>query len=124
MFDQVVTATPHILSGGENGIAVTIPTRAPSIPDVPSVNEAGLPKLQTIAWTALFMPKGTPKAFVARINATVQKVMDDPTVAKRLAALGADVPTPAERTPEALGHLVSTEIDKWVPLIQAAEPAH
>ena len=124
MFDQVVTATPHILSGGENGIAVTVPTRAPSIPDVPTVNEAGLPKLQTIAWTALFMPKGTPKAFVARINATVQKVMDDPTVAKRLAALGADVPAPAERSPEALGHLVSAEIDKWVPLIQAAEPAH
>jgi hypothetical protein len=50
--------------------------------------------------------------------------MEDPTVAKRLAAIGADVPTPAERSPEALGHLVSAEIDKWVPLIQAAEPAH
>ena len=62
LFDQVVTATPHILAGAENAIVVTIPTRAPAIPDVPSANEAGLPALQTVAWTALFMPKGMPRA--------------------------------------------------------------
>jgi tripartite-type tricarboxylate transporter receptor subunit TctC len=120
MFDQVVTATPHILSGGENGIVVTIPNRAKSIPNVPSSTEAGLPELQTIAWTALFMPKGTPPKIVLRINAAVQKAMQDPAVAKSLAEIGADVPPPEQRTPEALGHLVNTEIDKWVPLIKAA----
>ena len=120
MFDQVVTATPHILSGGENGIVVTIPNRAKSIPNVPSSTEAGLPELQTIAWTALFMPKGTPPKIVLRINAAVQKAMQDPAVAKSLAEIGADVPSPEQRTPEALGHLVNTEIDKWVPLIKAA----
>src|SRR5580692_5738810 len=51
LFDQVVTATPHILNNGENALAVTIPTRAAAIPNVPSVNEAGLPELQTVAWT-------------------------------------------------------------------------
>ena len=120
LFDQVVTATPHILNGSENAIVVTIPQRSPSIPNVPSATEAGLPRLQTVAWTALFMPKGTPAAIVNRINDAVQKAMQDPDVAKRLAQIGADVPPPERRTPQALGQLVRAEIDKWVPLIKAA----
>jgi tripartite-type tricarboxylate transporter receptor subunit TctC len=120
LFDQVVTATPHLLNGSENAIVVTIPERSPSIPNVPSAIEAGLPQLQTVAWTALFMPKGTPAAIVNRINAAVQKAMQDPDVAKRLAQIGADIPPPEQRTPRALGQLVSAEIDKWVPLIKAA----
>lgn len=120
LFDQVVTATPHILNGSENAIVVTIPRRSPSIPNVPSATEAGLPRLQTVAWTALFMPKGTPAAIVNRINDAVQKAMQDPDVAKRLAQIGADVPPPERRTPQALGQLVRAEIDKWVPLIKAA----
>jgi len=120
LFDQVVTATPHILNASENAIVVTVPARAPSIPNVPSANEAGLPQLQTVAWTALFMPKGTPKAIVDRINGAVQKAMQDPAISKRLAAIGADIPPPEQRSPQALSHLVNAEIDKWVPLIKAA----
>ena len=120
LFDQVVTATPHILNGSENAIVVTIPQRAPSIPDVPSANEAGLPQLQTVAWTALFMPKGTPAAIVSSINGAVQKAMQDPDIDKRLAQIGADIPQPDQRTPQALRQLVGAEIDKWVPLIKAA----
>jgi tripartite-type tricarboxylate transporter receptor subunit TctC len=99
---------------------VTIPNRAPAIPDVPSANEAGLPALQTVAWTALFMPKGTPHEIVVRINAAVQKAMEDPQIAKRFTEIGADIPPPDQRSPEALGHLVDSEISKWVPLIKAA----
>jgi tripartite-type tricarboxylate transporter receptor subunit TctC len=120
LFDQVVTATPHILNAGENAIVVTVPARAPSIPNVPSANEAGLPQLQTVAWTALFMPKTTPPAIIERINAAMQKAMDDPAIAKRLAEIGADIPPPAQRSPQALRQLVNAEIDKWVPLIKAA----
>jgi tripartite-type tricarboxylate transporter receptor subunit TctC len=120
LFDQVVTATPHIVNGNENPIVVTIPQRAPSIPDVPSANEAGLPSLQTVAWTALFAPKNTPAAVVAKINGAVQKAMTDPLIAKRLTEIGADVPPPEQRSPEALRHLVSAEFDKWVPLIKEA----
>jgi tripartite-type tricarboxylate transporter receptor subunit TctC len=120
LFDQVVTATPHILAKAENAIVVTIPNRAPAIPDVPSANEAGLPALQTVAWTGLFMPKGTPHDIVVRINAAVQKAMEDPQIARRLAEIGADIPPPGQRSPEALGHLVDSEISKWVPLIKAA----
>jgi tripartite-type tricarboxylate transporter receptor subunit TctC len=120
LFDQVVTATPHILNGDENAIVVTIPHRAASIPNVPSANEAGLPQLQTVAWTALFLPKGTPAAIVTRINGAVQKAMQDPNIAQRLAAIGADLPPPDQRSPQALGQLVNAEIDKWTPLIKAA----
>jgi tripartite-type tricarboxylate transporter receptor subunit TctC len=120
LFDQVVTATPHILNAGENPIVVTVPARAPSIPNVPSANEAGLPQLQTVAWTALFMPKATPQAIIERINAAMQKAMADPAIAKRLAEIGADIPPPAQRSPQALRQLVNAEIDKWVPLIKAA----
>src|SRR5262252_1765514 len=120
MFDQVVSATPHILSGGVKPIAVTAPSRAAAIPNVPSSTEAGLPELQTTAWTALFFPKGTPQPIVERINAALDKAMRDETVAKRLSELGADLPAEGGRTPQALGKLVRAEIDKWVPLIQAA----
>ncbi len=120
LFDQVVTATPHILNGSENAVVVTIPRRAAALPDVPSANEAGWPKLQTVAWTALFMPKGTPPPIVQRVNAAVQKALGDPLIARRLAELGADIPPPEQRSPQALGDLVRAEVDKWVPLIRAA----
>ena len=120
MFDQVVSASPHILSGGVKPIVVTVPSRAAAIPKVPSSTEAGLPALETLAWTALFLPKATPKPIVERINTALDKAMRDETIAKRLTELGADLPAPAQRTPQSLGKLVRTEIDKWVPLIQAA----
>jgi tripartite-type tricarboxylate transporter receptor subunit TctC len=119
-FEQVVSAAPHILSGGVKAIAVTAPKRAAALPKVPSSTEAGLPELQTIAWTALFFPKQTPKAIVERMNAALDKAMRDETIGKRLAELGADLPAPDDRTPQALGKLVRDEVDKWVPLIQAA----
>ena len=120
LFDQVVTATPHILNGNENPIVVTIPQRAPSIPNVPSATEAGLPKLQTVAWTALFVPKRTSGSVITKLNEAVQKVMQDPLIAKRLIEIGADIPPPDQRSPEALRQLVNAEVDKWVPLIKAA----
>ena len=120
LFDQVVTATPHIVNASENPIVVTIPLRAMSISNVPSASEAGLPKLQTVAWTALFAPKRTSASIIARMNDAVQKAMQDPVIAKRLGEIGADIPPPAQRSPDALRHLVNSEVDKWVPLIKAA----
>jgi tripartite-type tricarboxylate transporter receptor subunit TctC len=121
MFDQVISASPHIAGGEVHPIAVTGPTRAAAIPDVPTTAEAGLPELETIAWSALFFPKGTPKAIVARVNAAMGDAMEDKDVVARLAQLGSDVPPPDARTPEALAKLVRSEIDKWVPLIASAE---
>jgi tripartite-type tricarboxylate transporter receptor subunit TctC len=121
MFDQVISSSPHILSGGVKPIAVTGPIRAKSVPNVPTTIEAGLPELQTLTWTALFAPKGTPKPIIDKLNAAVDQAMNDPAIAKRLAELGADVPPPGEeRSPQALGKLVVAEVAKWVPLIRAA----
>jgi tripartite-type tricarboxylate transporter receptor subunit TctC len=90
------------------------------MPDVPSSAEAGLPGLQTLAWTALFLPRATPKAIVARINAAVDGAMRDAAVEKSLAKLGADLPPPDQRTPQVLATLVGSEVGKWVPLLRAA----
>jgi len=102
------------------GIVPPAPRRAAAIPKLPPSAEAGLPELQTIAWTALFAPKATPQPIVARVNAALDKAMREEGIAKRLVELGADLPPPDARTPQALGKLVRSEIDKWVPLIQAA----
>jgi tripartite-type tricarboxylate transporter receptor subunit TctC len=121
MFDQVISASPHVVSGDAHAIAVTAPTRAAAIPDVPTTAEAGLPELETIAWSALFLPKGTPKAIIDRVNAAAREAMADEAVVAQLAKLGSDLPAPEARTPQALGTLVRSEIDKWVPLIASAE---
>jgi len=120
LFDQVVTATPHIVNDSENAIVVTIPQRAAAVPKVPSADEAGLPQLHTLAWSALFMPKGTSAAMVSRINGAVAKAMDNPEIEKRFAEIGADLPPPDQRSAEALQQLVKAEVDKWVPLIKEA----
>ena len=121
MFDQVISSSPHILNGGVKPIAVTSPTRAKAIANVPTTIEAGLPNMQAVAWTALFAPKGTPKPIIEQLNAAVDKAMKDPAIAKRLDELGADLPAPgAARSPQALAELVRSEVDKWVPLIRDA----
>jgi tripartite-type tricarboxylate transporter receptor subunit TctC len=121
MFDQVISASPHIAAGDVHAIAVTGSTRAAAIPGVPTSAEAGLPELDTTAWSALFVPKGTPAAIVSRINAAMNEAMEDKDVVARLAKLGSDVPATDARTPDALGKLVRSEIGKWVPLIASAE---
>src|SRR5260370_13113035 len=120
MFDQVVSATPHILSGGVKPIAVTAPNRAAAIPNVPSSTEAGLPELQTTAWTALFSPKATPKPIIERVNAALDQAMRDQTLAKRLAGLGAGLPAHAEGKPQGLGNLGRSGIPKVGPPLPAA----
>jgi tripartite-type tricarboxylate transporter receptor subunit TctC len=119
-FEQVVSAAPHILAGTVKPIVVTAPTRAAAVPNVPSSAEAGWPELQTSVWTAAFVPKSTPQPIVDRLNAAFGKAMSDPAIMKRMAELGADLPAPDQRTPHALQQLVRAEVDKWVPLIQAA----
>ena len=119
VFDQVVTAVPHIRSGGEKAIAVTAMSRTPQLADVPTSIEPGLPDLQTNAWTALFLPKGTSQTIIVRTNAAVDRAMQIETVSQQMEELGADLPPSDRRTPQALADLVRTEVDKWVPMVRA-----
>lgn len=120
IFDQAVSATPHIKSGSVKPIMVAATKRAKSLPDVPSSPEAGLPGFETTAWSALFAPKNTPKPVIDRLVAVIKEAFEDEAILSRMDELGSEVPAPADRTPEHLASLVSAEIDKWVPLIKAA----
>jgi tripartite-type tricarboxylate transporter receptor subunit TctC len=120
MCDQIVNAVPQINGGTIKAYAIATPERNPSLPDLPTTAEAGLPAFQAQAWNAIFAPKGTPPAVIAKLNAAVIKALDDENVRKRLLDLGSVVPKPAERTPEALAALVKSEIAKWTPVLKQA----
>ena len=104
MCDQIVNAVPQINGGTIKAYAVATPERNPSLPNVPTTTEAGLPAFQAQAWNAIFAPKGTPADVVAKLNAAVVKALDDEGVRKRLLDLGSVIPAAADRTPAALGN--------------------
>jgi tripartite-type tricarboxylate transporter receptor subunit TctC len=118
MCDQIVNAVPQINGGTIKAYAVATAERNPSLPDVPTTTEAGLPAFQAQAWNAIFAPKGTPADVVAKLNAAVVKALDDEGVRKRLLDLGSVIPGAADRTPAALGTLVKSEIAKWTPVLK------
>ncbi|MEA2941597.1 MAG: hypothetical protein QOD09_2126 [Bradyrhizobium sp.] len=120
MCDQIVNAVPQINGGAIKAYAVATAERNPSLPNVPTTAEAGLPAFQAQAWNAIFAPKGTPAPIVATLNAAVAKALDDENVRKRLLDLGSVIPGPADRSPEALAALVKSEIAKWTPVLKPA----
>lgn len=120
MCDQIVNAVPQIKAGTIKAYAVATPERNPSLPDVPTTTEAGLPAFQAQAWNAIFAPKGTSPAIIATLNAAAIKALDDDNVRKRLLDLGSVIPAAANRTPEALATLVKNEIAKWTPVLKPA----
>ena len=120
MCDQIVNAVPQINGGTIKAYAVATPARNPSLPDLPTTTEAGLPAFQAQAWNAIFAPKGTPAPIIEKLNAAAAKALDDENVRKRLLDLGSVIPGPAERTPAALAALVKSEIAKWTPVLKPA----
>jgi tripartite-type tricarboxylate transporter receptor subunit TctC len=110
---QVQAKTVHAL-------AVTAKTRHPGMPDVPTVDEAGLPGFYVSIWFGLWAPKGTPKDVVAKINAATVAALADPQVKAKLGKLGQQVSAREQQTPEALGALQKSEAAKWWPIIKAA----
>ncbi len=100
--------------------AITLGHRAESAPDIPTVDEAGLPGLHLLTWNALWAPKGTPRAAIDKLNAAALQAMADPTFKKRMVELALEMPPHDQLTPEALGALQKAEIDKWWPMMKAA----
>jgi len=120
LFDQAPSALPNVRAGKIRAYAVTAKTRLDSAPEIPTVDEAGLPGLYMSVWSALWVPKGTPMEVIAKLNAAAVESMADPLVRKRLGDIGVDIPPRDQQTPEALGALHKAEVEKWWPLIKAA----
>jgi tripartite-type tricarboxylate transporter receptor subunit TctC len=120
MFDQASNSLPQVRAGKIRGYAVTSRTRLTSAPEIPTVDEAGFPGLYIAVWHGIWVPHGTPKPIVARLNAAVVEALADPAVRQRLAEMGQEIPPRDQQTPEALGAFQRAEIEKWWPLIKAA----
>jgi tripartite-type tricarboxylate transporter receptor subunit TctC len=111
---------PHLRSGAIKAYAVAAKTRSVAAPDIPTSDEAGLPGFYIGVWQAAWVPKGTPKDIVARINAAARHAMADPTVREQFAALALEIPPVDQQTPEALAAFHRAEIEKWWPIIKEA----
>ncbi|MDB5654021.1 MAG: tripartite tricarboxylate transporter substrate binding protein BugD [Tardiphaga sp.] len=120
MCDQIVNAVPQVNGGTIKAYAVATPERNPSLPELPTTTEAGLPKYQVSAWNAIFAPKGTPAPILAKLNAAAAKALDDENVRKRLLDLGSDIPKTDGRTQAALAELVKTEVARWSAVLKPA----
>ncbi|MBD9402603.1 tripartite tricarboxylate transporter substrate binding protein [Comamonas sp. CMM02] len=117
MFDSITSARPHIQAGKLKALGVTTKTRSTSLPDVPTLAEAGITGYEVSPWFAAFMPAGTPPAIVEKLGKTLNEAMTDPEVKKRLDFIGAE---PIGSTPQALGQHLKTETDRWTALIKSA----
>jgi tripartite-type tricarboxylate transporter receptor subunit TctC len=119
IFDPVVSL-PQVRAGTIKAFGVTAKTRVPSAPDIPTLDEAGLPGFDISGWFGLWLPKGTQKNITAKLNAAVVEALADPMVRARLADLAQETFPRAQQTPEALGAFQKAEIEKWWPIAKAA----
>ncbi len=120
MCDQTTNTTQQIKAGAVKVYGVTSRTRVASLPDVPTLNEAGLKGFEVVVWHGLYVPKGTPKPVIDKLVAALQDAVKDPTFKSRLADLGAEPVPVAKANPEALRTHLQAEINKWGPIIKKA----
>jgi tripartite-type tricarboxylate transporter receptor subunit TctC len=119
IFDLAANSLPQVRAGTVKALAVTAKSRLEVAPDIPTVDEAGLPGLYMSVWQAVWAPKGTPPAIIERLNAAVVDSLALPTTRRRLADLGQEIFPRAQQTPEGLHALQRSEIEKWWPIIKA-----
>jgi len=118
-FDQVSNSLPHVRSGRIKAYAVAAASRLAAAPDIPTVDEAGLPGFYISVWHAVWVPKGTPKDVIVKLNASIVHALRDAGVRQRLADLGQEIVPAEQQTPDALAAYQKAEIEKWWPIIKA-----
>ena len=117
MFDTMLVVGANVKAGKLRAIAVASPKRIASLPNVPTMAEAGLPGFTVVSWQAIFAPAHTPKPIVQKLNADIAKVLRMPDVQAKLDELGVD---PAAGPPEQLAEFQKAEIAKWAKVVKAA----
>ncbi len=120
MFDTTVVAGPHIQSGKLRAIAVTSSKRLPSMPDVPTVAESGIPGLENfevLSWQAIFVPAGTPAPIIDRLHKEIRTILAEPEMQEKLKSFGMQ---PADMTTTQIAAFQKAEVEKWAQVIKAA----
>jgi tripartite-type tricarboxylate transporter receptor subunit TctC len=120
MVDQLSNSVPQIKADTIRAYAVAARKRSPAVPQIPTTDEAGLPGFYGALWHGLWAPKGTPPDVIAKINAAVKQALADPAVIKRLADLGQEIVPVEQQNPAALAAFQQAEMDKWYPIVKAA----
>jgi tripartite-type tricarboxylate transporter receptor subunit TctC len=118
--DQTTTTNSHMRAGTVKGYAVTMKTRVPSVPELPTLGESGLRDFDLSVWYGLVVPKGTPKPIADQLSAALRAAISEPTVVKRFAEFGAQPVSPDRATPEAYVAFFRADVAKWAPVIKAA----
>jgi tripartite-type tricarboxylate transporter receptor subunit TctC len=120
LLDTPAVSLPQVMAGTIRAYAVTAKSRVAVAPDIPTVDEAGLPGFYFSFWHAIWVPKNTPKPMIAKLNEAVVNALSDPTVRQRLTDIAQDIYPRDQLTPEALGAFHRAEAQKWWPIIKAA----
>jgi tripartite-type tricarboxylate transporter receptor subunit TctC len=118
--DTIQTGAAQAKAGTVKGIAVMAPKRVPIIPDLATTGEQGVAGVEATVWNGFFFPKGTPDAIVRRMNKVMNTMIEDPTIRKRLQALGLEILPPEQRTPEYLAKYLPQEVARWKKVIATA----
>ena len=115
MFNNLLTALPHVKAGRLRALAVTSAERSPAAPEIPTMAESGLPGYDVSTWYGLLVPAGTPKEIVARLNAEVVRILNLPELKERLRSQGADV---IPSTPDQFAAHIRQEMVKWAQVVR------
>jgi tripartite-type tricarboxylate transporter receptor subunit TctC len=120
MLVNLTNSLPYVRDGSIKAFAVAANTRAAAAPDIPTMDEAGLPGFYVAPWHGLWAPKGTPKDIIGKLNSAVVSALGDPAARTRLSDLGMEIFPRDQQTPEAFVAFQKAEIEKWWPIAKAA----
>jgi tripartite-type tricarboxylate transporter receptor subunit TctC len=120
IIDLAGNSLPQVRAGTIKAFAVTDSKRLPAAPEIPTVDEAGVPGLYVSTWHAFYAPKGTPKTVVGKLNTAIVDALADSAVRRKLIDLGQEIYPREQQTPEALAAFHKAEIEKWWPMLKAA----
>lgn len=122
--EQAVSVAGAVKGGTIKAYGVSQAEPSNALPNVPPAPKAGAPNYTMSIWSAVFAPKGTPKEALDKLSAALDKTLDDPATAKRLAELGGTVPPKADRGPARLGAILTAEIARWAPVLKNASASN